>query len=61
MRPLLLQDGDEDEVEFVQEGALGAAAVFVVGQLDDKVDDEISDAWLSQSATFGRRNIYAIP
>jgi hypothetical protein len=41
--PLLLQDRDEDEVELVQEGALGAAGVVVVGELDDEVDDEVSD------------------
>jgi hypothetical protein len=43
--PLLLQDGDEDEVELIEEGALGAAAVVVVGELDDEVDDEVSDTW----------------
>jgi hypothetical protein len=42
--PLLLQDRDEDEVELVEEGALGAAAIVVVGELDDEVDDKVSNA-----------------
>jgi hypothetical protein len=45
VRPFLLEDRDEDEVELVQQGAVGAAAVVVVGELDDEVDDEVADAW----------------
>jgi hypothetical protein len=45
VRPFLLEDGDEDEVEFVQQGAVGAAAIVVVRELDDEVDDEVADAW----------------
>jgi hypothetical protein len=45
VRPFLLEDRDEDEVELVQQSAVGAAAVVVVGELDDEVDDEVADAW----------------
>jgi hypothetical protein len=46
--PLLLQNGDEDEVELVEKGALGAAAFVVVRELDDEVDDEVADTWSCQ-------------
>jgi hypothetical protein len=45
VRPFLLKDGDEDEVQLVEEGALGAAAVIAVRQLDNEVDDKVADAW----------------
>ncbi|MBE7179919.1 MAG: hypothetical protein INR71_01720 [Terriglobus roseus] len=45
MRPLLLEDGDEDEVELVEEGALLPEALFGLRRLDDEVDDEVADAW----------------
>lgn len=41
--PFLLEDGYEDEVQLVEEGAVGAAAVVVVRELDDEVYDEIPD------------------
>jgi hypothetical protein len=46
--PFLLQDGYEDEVEFVEEGALGAAAIVVVGKLNNEVDDKVPDTWSCQ-------------
>lgn len=48
MRPLLLQYGDEDEIELVQQGAFGAAAIVIVGELDDEVDDEVANAYKRQ-------------
>jgi hypothetical protein len=30
VRPFLLEDGDEDKIELVEQGAVGAAAVVVV-------------------------------
>ena len=50
MGPLLLQDGDEDEVELVEEGTLGAAGIVVVGELDNKVDDKVTDAYVVSTA-----------
>lgn len=44
MGPLLLQNRHEDQIELVEECAVGAAAVVVVRELDDEVDDEIADA-----------------
>ena len=44
MRPFLLEHGYEDEVQLVQERAIGAAAVVVVGELDDEVYDKVADA-----------------
>jgi hypothetical protein len=45
VRPFLLEDGDEDEVQLVQQGTLGAQALFGAGELDDEVDDEVANAW----------------
>ena len=45
MGPLLLQDGHQDKVQLVEQGAFGAAAIVIVGQLDDEVDNEIADTW----------------
>ena len=43
MGPFLLEDGDEDEVELVQECSLGFEGLFGARGLDDEVDDEVSD------------------
>lgn len=43
VRPFLLQDRDQDQVQFVQECALGAELLFGAGVLDNKIDDEVSD------------------
>jgi hypothetical protein len=51
--PFLLEDRDEDEVELVQQGAVGAAAVVVVGELDDEVYDEVADACAVSSVSVG--------
>jgi hypothetical protein len=40
----LLEDGHEDQVQLIEEGAVGAAAVIVVGELEDEVDDKVADA-----------------
>ena len=46
--PLLLEDRNEDEVQLVQEGTVGAAAVVVVRELDDEVYDKVPDTWSGQ-------------
>lgn len=43
MGPFLLQDGDEDEVQLVQESALVPKALLGTGSLDDEVDDKVAD------------------
>ena len=45
MRPLLLQDGDQDEVELVEQGAVGPEALLGARGLDDEVDDEVADSY----------------
>jgi hypothetical protein len=44
MRPFLLQDGNQNKIELIQEGALRAKALIRVGDLDNDVNDEIPDA-----------------
>jgi hypothetical protein len=41
--PFLLQDRDQDQVQFVQEGALCTELLFGSGVFDDEVDDEVSN------------------
>lgn len=48
MGPFLLQNRNEDEIELVEEGALGAAGVVIVGELNNEVDNEVADAWCGQ-------------
>jgi hypothetical protein len=50
MRPFLLEDGDEDEVELVDEGSLGFKGFFGARGLDDEADNEVADSWTPQSA-----------
>lgn len=45
VRPLLLQDGDQDQIQFVQESAFAAELLLGTGVLDDKIDDEVPDAY----------------
>lgn len=42
--PFLLEYGNEDEVELVEEGSLFAQAFFGAGGLDDEIDDKVSNA-----------------
>lgn len=42
--PILLEDVDQDEVEFVDQSTLAFQTIFRRGGLDDEVDDEIADA-----------------
>lgn len=45
MRPFLLQDGDEDQVQLVEESAFTFQLLFGLGVVDDQVDDEISNSY----------------
>lgn len=44
VRPFLLQNRDQDQIQFVQEGALSTELLFGPGVFDDEVDDEVSNA-----------------
>lgn len=44
VRPLLLQDGNQDEVKLVEEGFLRSQRLFAVGALDDELNNEVSNA-----------------
>ncbi len=49
MGPFLFEDGNEDEVEFIQEGALTLEALFRARCLNDEIDNEVANAlifWL---------------
>ena len=43
VRPLLFQDRDQDQVQFVQERAFGAELLLGARILDDEIDDEVPD------------------
>lgn len=42
--PLLLQNRDQDQIQFVQESAFAAEFLLGAGVLDDEIDDEVTDA-----------------
>ena len=44
MWPFLLQYGNKDEVELVEESLLSLERLFGRGALDDEVDDEVADS-----------------
>jgi hypothetical protein len=44
VRPFLLQDRDEYEVQLVEEGTVGLEGLFGVGALKDVLDDEVADS-----------------
>lgn len=43
--PLLLQNRDQDQVQFVQESTFAAEFLLGAGILDDEIDDEVADAY----------------
>lgn len=43
MRPVLLEDGDEDEVELVEQGPLFLHCLFGTRNLEDELDDEVAN------------------
>lgn len=43
MRPFLLEDGHQNEVEFIEESSLALELLFGLGVFDDTVDDEVPD------------------
>jgi hypothetical protein len=45
MRPFLLKDRDQDQVQLVQERPLRLVWLLVCGVLDDEVDNEVSDSF----------------
>lgn len=53
MRPLLLEHGDEDEVELVEQGLLLAQRLFGARALDDELNDEVSDSYAKRLVRYG--------
>jgi hypothetical protein len=49
VRPFLLENGDQNQVEFVQEGALSSKLLFGSGIFNDEVNDEVANAWRRSS------------
>jgi hypothetical protein len=45
VRPFLLQDRDEYEVEFVEKGAVSLESLVAVGTLQDVLNDEVTDSY----------------
>lgn len=45
VRPFLLEDGDEHQVELVEQCLVIAQGLFTVGALDDELHNEVADAW----------------
>ena len=43
MWPFLLQDGNKNQIKFVQKGAFASETLLGFRALDDKIDDEVSD------------------
>ena len=50
VRPFLLENRDEDEVELVYEGSLGFEGFFGTRGLDDEADNEIANSCTRQLA-----------
>jgi hypothetical protein len=46
--PFLLEDRHKHEIQLVQEGAVGAATIVVVGELDDEVYNKVANTCRSQ-------------
>lgn len=44
VRPLLLEDGYKDEVEFVEQGALCLQRLFGTRALDNEVDHKVANS-----------------
>jgi len=45
VRPFLLQDRHKNQVELVEERALGVQALLGAGEFDDEVDDKVPDTY----------------
>lgn len=45
VRPLLLENGDEDEIELVKQGSLRLKRLFRGGALNDEVDDKVANTY----------------
>ena len=50
MWPFLLEDRDQDQVEFVQESAFSSEFFLGAGVFNDEVDDEIADSYGNHSS-----------
>jgi len=48
VRPLLLKDGNENEVKLVEQSLLLAQRLFGARALDDELNDEVSDSYMTR-------------
>lgn len=46
VRPFLLEDGDEDQVELVEKRSLAFETLFRARALDDEAHDEVTDPYM---------------
>lgn len=51
VRPFLLEDGHEDEVQLVEKGSLCLERLFRARGLDNEVDDKVADTWSASAYT----------
>ena len=54
VRPFLLQDRDQDEVELIQKGTVPLEHFLRLGVFDDQVDHEIPDSYEHREQAFER-------
>ncbi len=45
VRPFLLEDGDEHQIELVEQCLVVSQGLFAVGALDDELHNKVTDAW----------------
>lgn len=43
VRPFLLENGDEDEIQLVEKGLLGSQGFFGTGALENEINNEVAD------------------
>lgn len=48
MRPLLLEDGNKYQIEFVEKGSLGSETLFGTRTLDDEAHHKIANTLIDQ-------------
>lgn len=59
VRPFLLEDGDEDEIELVEQGSLRSQGLLGAGALQDEGDDEVADACTRVSGPNNPKSTYS--
>lgn len=60
VRPFLLEDGDEDEIELVEQGSLGSQGLLGAGALEDEGDDKVANACTTVSALWSQHYLLSV-